>query len=55
MFPLRSLNEAFLSWDAANDQQRLNDPALCDPDQDEEEVGEGEDTPRYTTEVEYRE
>jgi hypothetical protein len=52
MCPLRSLNEAFLSWDAANIEQRLT---LCDPNQCEEEVDEGEAPPTHITEVAHRE
>lgn len=52
MFPLKSLSEVFLSW--GEDEEDAE--ALSDSDHGDNDADEGEDsTPRYITEVEYRE
>ena len=51
MFPLKSLSEGFLDWEAVGDNEQ-DDATLSDSDGSGDDGGEGEGT-TYPTEVEY--
>ena len=53
MFPLKSLSEGFLDWEAVGDDEQ-DDATLSDSDGSGDNGGEGEGT-TYPTEVEYKE